>query len=553
MNMLTETQHTSRRHDGITKELIQSSLDAIAQEMFATMRKTAMSSIIYEVLDFGVAITDAKGYLTSSGAGIPGFVGMLDAGIQEVLKKFDAEDIQKGDVFATNIPHRGGVSHMNDVVLMMPVFCGEQCIAWVANKAHWVDIGGMSPGSIDPNATEIFQEGLQIPEIKVIEGGEAVDSILDLIAANSRLPETTMGDFWAGVASIRSGDRRIVELANKYGAELFHEAVSDYLDYGESVTLRALKTLPNGEYHAEDWLDDGRRLVATITITDDNFIVDLRGNPPQDPGPFNASFAGTLVDAQIILKAVTDPQSVANAGSFRPLKLICDEQSIVNSKPPAAMGLYYETSIRVFDLLWKALAPVMPDRLTAGHYASVCGTIIGGVHPDTGQTHSFIEPEIGGWGAGNDEDGDNAQYTGFHGETFNCPAEINESRNGIIVDRFELNTEPGGDGEFVGGRGIVLDYRIRSNDWWITAMYSRGKYPPWGLNGGQPGTSNRIEILRHDGTVETYNTCSGLELNKDDVVRIITATGGGYGDPNNRDIEQSALDQRNGFLTAQSA
>ena len=537
----------------ITKEIIQNSLDAVSQEMFATMRKTAMSSIIYEVLDFAVAITDAKGDLASSGAGIPGFVGMLDWGVRSIIQKFPATEIHHGDVFATNIPHRGGVSHMNDVVLILPVFYERRLIAWVANKAHWVDIGGMSPGSIDPNARDIYQEGLQIPEIKIISEGKTVDSILDVITANSRLPETTVGDFWAGIASIRRGEKRLLELVEKYGVDVFLEAVSDYLDYAESVTRRALSGLPKGTFEAEDYLDDGRRLCAKVTISDDAFVVDLRGNPEQDDGPLNASYAGTMVDSQMVLKAVTDPQSVANAGTFRPLEVICDDNSILNAKYPAAMGLYYETSIRIFDTIWKALAPHIPDRLTAGHYASICGTILGGVHPDTGRQHSFIEPEIGGWGAGQDADGDNAQYTGFHGETFNCPVEINESRNGIFVEQFCLNDAPGGEGKYRGGRGIVLDYRIRSDNWWITAMYSRSKHPPWGLSGGRQGSTNGIQILRNDGGVEHHNTCSGLALSKGDLVRITTAAGGGYGAPSERPKDAVANDVLNGYVNSQVA
>lgn len=537
----------------ITKEIIQSSLDAISQEMFATMRKTAMSSIIYEVLDFGVAITDHKGNLASSGAGIPAFIGMLDWGVRSIIDKFPADEIHPGDIFVTNIPQRGGVSHMNDVVLILPVFAGNELIAWVANKAHWVDIGGMSPGSINPEATELYQEGIQLPEIKVFSQGTPIAGVIDIIMANSRLPDTTMGDFWAGIASIRTGERRLQELAGKYGVDTFKEAVSDYLDYAESVTRRALADLPKGVFEAEDFFDDGRRLQVSVEITDKEFIVDLRGNPEQDPGPFNNSYAGTQVDAQIVLKAITDPHSVANAGSFRPLKVLCDQGSMLSAEYPAAMSLYYETSIRVFDLIWKALAPHAPHKLTAGHYASICGTIIGGPHPDSGKAHSFIEPEIGGWGASIDVDGDNAQYTGFHGETFNCPVEINEAKNGVFVDQIKLNIQPGGEGKYRGGRGIVLDYRIRNDGWWITAMYSRSKVPPWSLAGGEPGGTNYIQIIRADGRSERLHTCTGLALEEEDVVRIVTAAGGGYGDPEQRLRESVESDLRNGYIDLATA
>lgn len=540
--------------DPITIEIIQSSLQAISDEMFATMRKTAMSSIIYEVLDFGVCVTDAKGDLASSGSGIPAFVGMLDWGVQAVLRKHTKPGaIRPGDVFATNRPHHGGVSHGNDVTLMLPIFADDELIAWVANKAHWVDVGGMSPGSINPQATEIFQEGLQLPEIKIFEDGQPIPSVLDILTANVRLPDTMVGDLWAGVASMRSGEKRILELVRKYGKEAVVYAIDQYMAYGEAVTRKALKEMPKGTFTAEDKLDDERKLVVKITITDDEFTVDLRGNPAQDPGPFNASYASTVVDAQMVFKAVTSPDTPANAGTFRPMKVICDPRSICNAEYPAAMGLYYEVGIRFMDLIWKALAPILPERLSAGHYASICGTIIGGRHPDSRKQHSFIEPEIGGWGASLGFDGENAQYTGFHGDTFNCPAEVNEARNGVMIDQYALNPEAGGEGEYRGGKGIYLDYRIREDNWWLTAMYSRSKYGPWGLNGGHNGSGNYIKVIRNDGSEEIHTTCSGLVVNKDDVIRVATANGGGVGDPRRRAREKVLEDLKNGYISREQA
>ena len=541
-------------YDPVTIELIQSSLDAISDEMFATMRKTAVSSIIYEVLDFGVAITDRNGFLASSGAGIPSFVGMLDYGVRAIIKKFSpAGDIHPGDIFVANIPHFGGVSHMNDVVLILPVFAEHKLLAWVANKAHWADIGGMAPSSIHPDATEVFQEGLQLPEIKLFERGAPIASVMEIILANSRMPETARGDLWAGVASMRAGERRIQELVAKYGAATVLHAIERFLDYGEAVSREALKRLPKGTFQAEDRLDDGRVLTAKVTITEDEFIVDLRGNPPQDKGPFNSSFASTEVDSKVLFKAITSPGTPANAGSFRPLRLICDERSMFNAQYPAAMGLYYEVGIRALDIVWKALAPQLTDHLTAGHYASVCGTFIGGTHPDTGKRHVFIEPQLGGWGGAEGEDGDSAQYTASHGDTFNCAVEVTVARNGVRIDRLELNDEPGGEGKYRGGKGIRLDYRIRGDDFWITAMYSRSKVAPWGLNGGHGGSLNYIEILRADGGEERYSSCAVLPLRRGDVVRIVTANGGGYGEPAGRSRDRVLADVKDGYITSRIA
>ncbi|GAA0481549.1 hydantoinase B/oxoprolinase family protein [Parasphingorhabdus litoris] len=541
-------------HDPITIEIIQSSLRAITDEMFATMRKTAMSSIIYEVLDFGVAMMDAEGELASSGSGIPSFVGMLAPGIKSVMQKFaEPGDIKPGDVFATNIPHHGGVSHLNDVVLMQPVFSKGQIISWLANKAHWVDVGGTFPGSISVDALDIYQEGLQLPCIKVIEEGKENQSVIDILAGNSRVPDITVGDFWAGIASMRSGEKRLQALIKKYGDETVRVAIAEYIALGEVMARNGLKKLPKGVYSATEKLEDGRLVRAVVAITEDAFTVDLRGNPKQGGNALNSSKDATIVDAQMIFKAITDPQSFANAGSFRPVEVLTDEGSIFDAQYPAATSVYYETGMILFDLIWKALAPSMEQHLTAGHYGSICGTFLGGKHPDTGKEHSIVEPQLGGWGASLDSDGVNALYTGQHGETFNVPVEVAEQRNGLMIDRLSLNDAPGGEGQYIGGKGINLDYRIIGEDWWISMVYVRSKNGPWALNGGLQGSTNYINVVRKDGKEERYSSCTALRLEKGDVVQVVTANGGGYGPPRKRRQESVLSDLRNGYITAATA
>ena len=536
--------------DPIAVEIVQSSLTAITDEMFSTMCRTAMSSIIYEVLDFGVAILNTKGELASSGAGIPAFVGMLEPGVKAIIEKHSAEGaIAPGDVFILNIPHHGGVSHLNDVVLIQPVHHENQLVAWLANKAHWVDLGGAFPGGISPDATEVYQEGLQLPGVKVINGGEINQAVLDIILSNSRLPDSTKGDFWAGIASMRSGEQRLQSLIEKYGLELVLFAIEDYLELGEAISRDALKELPNGSYSAQQVLDDGREVKATVTISDDEFVVDLSGNPPQGQNAFNASRDASFVDCQMIFKAISSPSTFGNAGSFRPIRMIVDDGSMFAAEYPVAMGVYYETSMVLLDLLWLALAPVMPDRLTAGHYGSICGTFMGGPHPQTGQQISIVEPQLGGWGASNAEDGLNALYTGYHGETFNVPVEIIEQKNGLMVDRLSLSDEPGGEGEFRGGKGINLHYRVMADDWWLTMAYVKSKDGPWGMNGGLSGSTNYVEVVKAGGDTTRYASCTALTLEEGDVVKVYTATGGGYGDPKNRTKEQILDDIRNGYLT----
>lgn len=540
-------------NDPITEEIIQNALQAVADEMFAAMKKTAMSSIIYEVLDMGTGTMDAKGELASSGAGIPAFVGVLDKGVKVLLAKFRPEDIRPGDVFATNDPYYGGVTHLNDIIVAMPVFAEGRLIAWTANIAHNSDVGGMAPGSLSGDATEIFQEGLRLPAIKIIDRGEPIAPVMDIIRVNSRMPDILNGDLWAAIASVRIGAKRLQDLAGKYGVAVFERAVARFMDQGEAITRRALAHLPHGTFELSEEQDDGRIFHAKITIGPDLFEVDLTNNPDQSPNPVNTSRDGVMVATQLIFKTLTDPHSPANGGTFRPLRLITREGSVFHAKEPAPIGFYYEIELRVYDLMWRCLAPHMPDKLAAGHFASVCGTFIGGIHPDTGRSYTIIEPQIGGWGASRTGDGNSAMFCGFHGETYNCPAEINEARNGVMVDQMALNTAPGGEGKHAGGRGIVMDYRLRADSGFLTAGYTRSKFPAWGVDGGRDGSPNLIEFRPVNGEVQRFAFVSGLVTHKDDVIRVITGNGGGLGDPRERDPALVARDVKAGLISAERA
>lgn len=545
---------TTTSHDPITLEIIQNSLQATADEMFAAMRKTAMSSIIYEVLDMGTGITDAAGRLASSGAGIPGFIGVLDKSVKVLLEKFAKPgEIQPGDVFITNDPYYGGVTHLNDLVVCMPVFAGEKLIAWTANIAHNSDVGGKSPGSLSADATEIFQEGLRLPAIKMISKGEAIPGIFDIITVNSRMPDFLEGDLWAAIASVRIGAKRLAELAEKYTIATFEAAMASFMDHGEKIALAELAKLPHGTFELTEEQDDGRMFNVKVTISDTEFVIDLRDNPDQDTGPSNAGYDDTLVSMQVIFKALTDPTSPANEGSFRPLRVLTREGSCFHAKEPAAVGFYYEIGIRGYDLVWRCLAPHMPEKLPAGHFSSIAGTFIGGIHPDTGRQYTIIEPQIGGWGASNGRDGNSAIFSGVHGETYNCPAEISEARNGLVVDRMELNTDPGGEGKWTGGYGIRLDYRIRRDDSFLTLGYTRSRILPWSLDGGNEGSANYAMVLRKNGEAERYAFASGIRVDKDDVIRVITGAGGGVGNPKERDPALVREDIRNGYITAERA
>jgi N-methylhydantoinase B len=566
MNDKADTLHP---YDPITLEIIQSSLQAAADEMFATMRRTAMSAIIYEVLDMGTGITDKDGELAGSGAGIPAFVGVLDKTVKRVLEKFDQPDdpstvsqaaeaasgrrIEPGDIFITNDPYTGGVTHLNDIVLTMPVFAGEDIVGWTANIAHWNDVGGMVPGSMSTDATEIFQEGIILSAVKLFSRGEPIQPVFDILTSNCRMPDFLTGDLWAGVASVRVGERRLLEIVNKYGKDVFLHAVEEYLDYGEQVTLAALKQLPNGVYSLVEEQDNGPDYKVTIEISDDEFVVDLQDNPDQDRGPFNMSRDEALVACQIAFKGIVSPERVSNGGTFRPLRVLTRQGSVFDPNYPAAQGIYYEITIRLHDLIWRCLAQHMSERLPAGGFASVCGTLFGGIHPDTGRDYAVIEPELGGWGGSPTSDGNPGQFCALHGETYNCPAEVAEARYGVTVDYLSFHDEDGGAGLHRGGKGVRIDYRIKSDNAWLTVAYTRDKVPPWPLKGGHPGSPNHILIVRANGETERYAVVSGLTLNTDDVIRVMTATGAGWGDPMKRPLELVKQDLKNGYISLEQA
>jgi N-methylhydantoinase B len=523
-----------RPADPFTLDVIQQALAAAADEMFAILRKTAMSPIIYEVLDVGTGVTDAQGNLVSSGAGIPGFVGVLDKTVKRLLELVPAADIAAGDIFVTNDPYYGGVTHLNDVVLAMPVFAGGALIAWAANIGHWNDVGGTVPGSMSVDARDIHAEGLRLPAIKLFDAGRPIEPVMKIMAANSRLPDFLTGDLWAAVASVRKGAERVARLAATYGPDTFAAALADYYDYAERQARDGLARLPKGRLALEEPMDDGTVWRAAIDITDDAFTVDLRAAPDQRADPLNTSRDGALIAAQLIFKAATAPETICNAGSFRPLRLLTRPGSIFDPQEPAPQGYYFEVRARLSDMLWHGLAKAAPERFPAGHFASICGTVIAGIHPGTGRRFTMVEPQMGGWGATATRDGVNAQFSSGHGETFNCPVEIAEARYGLNYRRLSLNDEPGGEGRHCGGRGLIKEFAIGGPETEISIGYSRHRQKVWGLAGGAQGTTNRVEIDRGDGSRETHALVSGLPLAAGEVVRIVTAQGGGWGNADPR-------------------
>ena len=546
--------------DPFTLEIIKEGLVAIGDEMFIATQRTSMSTIIYEVLDFAVGLTDNQGRLVTQGNGATLFLGTLDFGVRSVLRKFGAENLKPGDIFITNDPYSGGGTHLSDVSIIGPIFHGDELVAFAANKAHWIDVGGMAPGSWTTNSTEVFQEGLAFPCIKLFDQGRPFEGLIDMIRENVRTPDATIGDMYGQVASVRVASQRFQEMCRKYGLEVVLAGIEALVAYDEELTRQALRKIPEGVYEAEDFIDDDGigngpfRVCVKVTVANGKMICDFTGTHEQVPGPVNSARTGLYSAVRAVLMALTDPSMRANDGCFRAVEIVCPEGTIFTCRRPAPVSCYWETMLYAGDLIWKAMAPVLPHRLPAGHFLSVCGVVLSGIHPDTGELFLLDEPQAGGWGAGVDKDGENGLVCIGDGETFIVPIEVCETRYGVMVDQFALDIADGGAGKFRGGRGLVRDYRIMCENALYTSTFGRHKFLPWGMKGGRDGSRNYTELIFADGRPsEIFGKTAVHPLKKGDVARLVTGTGGGYGRPDERPLEMIQDDIRNGYLTLEQA
>jgi len=550
----------NKQADIFTIEIIKNALVAIGEEMFLALKRSSKSPIIYESLDYGIGVTDAQGRLISQGNGIPGFIGTLDAGVQNIIEKFDHDKIYPDDVFILNDPYAGGGTHLSDVCMIRPVFFNNELVAWTANKAHWTEIGGKDPGSYSADATEIYQEGLQFPGIKIFEKGIANQALLDLIEVNVRLPEMTLGDLQACAASLKVGEQRFLTVIEKYSKEVTLTAIDKLLEHGDLMVLEKFKTLPKGSFEAEDVIDeDGMgngpfKVKVKVTITDELFTLDFTGSSDQAPGPINCTMGVLISAAREVFMGIVQPDAPATDGCFRRLKVICPEGTLLTAKRPAPVSSYFEAMVCAADVIRKALAYELPGVVTAGQFGSVCTMNLSGENPDTGEQYLLVEPLVGGWGASLGKDGESGQFCVGNGETSNIPIEITEARYGVMVEQYAFNNIPAGAGEFRGGNGVILDYRILSDNADISSFFGRGITKPWGIDEGAEGSCNYVEVFDKDGNPKArFSRTSRYALKKGDLIRLVTGNGGGWGNPLKRPQSEVLDDIKNGFLTEQEA
>lgn len=545
--------------DPFTRENIAQGLIAAAEEMFLTWGRTSQSTIIYEVLDYAAGITDASGNLIGQANGVTMFLGAITYSVKAVLEKFHLDQIKPGDIFLTNDPFTGSGTHLCDVSAISPIFYDGELVSFASNKGHWNEIGGKSLGSWSTNATEIYQEGLQFPTIKIYEQGKLNEALRDMIEVNCRTPEMTLGDLYAQTASLRIAEKRVIELFEKYGKEVVFESIETTLENGKKLALKELASLPKGTFEAEDYIDTKANDIpdvyvkVKVTITNENFIIDYTGSADQVPAPINCSIYGAYSAGRIIYQSLINPHAEANEGFYAPLKVIVPEGTVFSAVRPAPVGCDWEAFSFATDLVAKALAPVMPTKVAAGHFLSIIGTILGGIDDRSKQPFVLCEPQAGGWGAGYNKDGENGLVAIDDGETFIIPVEVAEYRYPILVEQYSFNMQSGA-GEFVGGHGLIRDYRLMNSSAELTTIASKQNYAPWGFAGGKDGSCNAVEIHR-DGSSEPERggTFSNVLLHKGDLVRLISGGGGGYGDPFNRPPAKVLQDVKDGFMTVQNA
>lgn len=544
--------------DPIMMEVITERLIAVVREMRATMVRTAYSMTVYEMKDFSCALFDPEGRLVAqSRLDLPVHVVPMPWSVQAILEDF-AGDIRPGDIFLTNDVYRGG-THLNDVTMLYPVFEGSSLVFFAANRSHWDDVGGMVPGSMSGLATEVLQEGVRIPPIKVFEEGRAVKAAMDLLYANMRVPEERQGDFRAMRSTCLTAEDRLLEVLARYGRKTVLDAVDQNIERTTERTREHIRALPDGIYRAEDYLEfyhhgilDPVMLRVALEVRDDSLHVDFAGSSEQVAGVVNASLAVSAAGVVIALKAFFDPDDPINHGIFEPITFTAPPGTVVNAAPPVPCGAHAEIRRRTISLTLAALAKAHPERMAGDMQGTSNHTLIGGIDDRTGRAYVFYEVPVGGAGGFLEHDGPTVSGTvDWAGNQPILPVEAIETHYPLQVVREAIRPDSGGHGRRRGGLGLRLELKMLARQGTFSLVSDRALVPPYGVLGGGSGAPNTYWIER-GGKVETLATpgkASGVVLNAGDTVVACTAGGGGYGDPYTREPDRVARDVTDGFLS----
>jgi len=546
---------TAPRSAAITDEIIRGSLVAITDEMKTNLMRTAYNPIIYEALDYTVGLFDTNGDTVSIGLGLPMFIKGLSETVKAKIAHWGLKDLRPGDVLLTNDAYVTG-SHLNHIVLTVPVFHDGRVVAFSSSMAHWIDIGGVLGG----RTTDIYAEGLQIPFVKVVKEGTEDSEILAFIAMNVRRPELAFGDYRAQLAAIRTGELRLSAMLNRYGADTVMASIQRMYAHSEALAKSAVAKVPDGVYSAETVMDDDGvsdtpiPIKVTVTIDDDRMIVDLSEISPQVAGYFNSGPAAGRSASQVAFKCLTTPlQMPINEGAFRPLEVILPPGRVISAERPAAMQWWMTIPVTVVDTIFKALATAMPEQVHAAHHADLNIAHISGIDDDGRFFQDLVNIPGGGWGAGAHADGMPATVCINDGDTHNTPVEANEARLPILVETYRLRPDSGGPGRHRGGLGVQMTTQVLCISR-FSAGIERTRSAPWGLDGGGPAAANEVRYsVGGVPVVPPTGKVDATMLSPGDYITIRSGGGGGYGDPRLRPVDDVRRDVLEGYVSATTA
>ena len=518
--------------DPISLGVFRHRMEAIAEEMGVALQRSASAPNIKERRDFSCAVFDHDGRLAAQGAHMPVHLGSMYASVAAILERFQ---LQPGDVAAVNDPFHGG-THLPDITLVGGVYRPDgACIGFVATRAHHVDVGGMSPGSM-PLATEVFQEGQIIPPTMLMRSGVWDDGVIGLLAANVRAPTIFLGDLKAQAASLEIGRRRLLALDEAQIDPPLGIAMDQLMEYSERATRDAIRRIADGDYAAEDYLDDmlpgGEpvRIAVRVSVRGDNVTADFTGSAPQQPGPLNAVLPVTRSAVAYCVRCLLADPVPVNDGGFRPVEVVAPTGSVVNASPPAAVsGGNVETSQRITDVVLRALARVLPNRIPAAGQGTMNNVTFGGWDSRNARPFVWYETLGGGMGAGPNADG----LTGVHvhmSNTRNTPIESIETELPVRIARYAIRRDTGGLGVHAGGDGLERVYEFLEPAEG-TVISERRSYRPWGLAGGTDAAAGENAIERADGRHEPLASKGRFSLARGDRLVVRTPGGGGWGNP----------------------
>jgi N-methylhydantoinase B len=544
----------SYRADPITMQVIRYGLESIADDMGFNLMRMGRTTIVKEIMDINCGVLDAQGGILAQAHLCPLMMFSLPTTAATMLKHI--EEYNPGDVIICNDPYLGG-QHLLDVQFFSPVFVRNKLVAFVANIAHHLDMGGAVPGGVAGGLTEIYQEGLRIPFVKLYCRGREDPQIFSMIASNIRIPEKTMEDFRAQAATTLVGVKRIGQLIDKVGLDVFKECTTMLMDYSERKMRLFIESLPDGDYKGVDYLDDDGCVDESLTvqvnvhIRGDTMLVDFEGTSPQARGNINSPWSCTQGGVFYTMVGIVDPHMALNSGVFRPIRVESSEGLITRPLPPAGVTARSQTMTKIVEAMLKAMSRLVPDRVVAGSDGQACTNSFGGIHPKTGKRFSYIEIQGGGAGARPSKDGPDGQDLHL-GRFMNTPVEAAELEHPVIVERYEFISDSGGPGLFRGGLSLRRDIRFLTDVVW--ARYSdRQKHAPQGLFGGMEGSKGSL-VLNPDTEEEKRGRSKGVDhLKAGDLLSIRLPGSGGYGPPWERDPERVRWDVLNGKVSLESA